>query len=287
MKILTAAAAGICFGVRDALDVLAAIDDPQSVAIYGELVHNDIVLYQLESRGFQTIGETERDDLPEASRIVITAHGLSQRRRQQLETAGKTLIDATCPLVSRVHQAAQGLARAGAFVVVIGQPHHVEVAGIVGDLDWFTVVSSRASVGTYPAAKIGVVCQTTFPRDEATAIRQQIEARNPGAEVHWVDTICQPTKDRQQALIDLMEHVQAMVVVGGRRSHNTHRLVDTCRARGLTAFHVEHADELDPRWFDGIETVGLTAGTSTLPETLQQVHERLLAIAAKQCPSKP
>ncbi len=125
-----------------------------------------------------------------------------------------------------------------------------------------------------------MVAQTTFPSAEAAAIRQQIARANPSARIEWVDTICQPTKDRQQALQDLLARVQAVVVVGGAHSHNTRRLVETCRQRPVAVFAVEGAADVDPAWFVGLTTVGLTAGTSTLPETLQQVHERLLAIAA-------
>jgi 4-hydroxy-3-methylbut-2-enyl diphosphate reductase len=191
------------------------------------------------------------------------------------------LIDTTCPLVARVHRAAQELFQSGAFIVVIGRPDHVEVEGIIGDLESFAVVSCVADVAAYPVQRIGVVCQTTFPDDEAATIRRQIALCNPKAEIEWVDTICQPTKDRQQALTELLDQVQVVVVVGGRRSHNTRRLVDACRQRGLPAFHVEHSGELDPAWFAGFETVGLTAGTSTLPETIQQVHDRLTMIASE------
>jgi 4-hydroxy-3-methylbut-2-enyl diphosphate reductase len=280
MKILTASVAGSCFGVRDALEMLNRIEQPDSVAIYGELVHNDIVLHQLETRGFHTISETHRAAIPDEPNVVITAHGISHRRRQELTDAGKTLIDTTCPLVERVHRAAQDFSQSGAFVVVIGKPGHVEVEGITGDLESFAVVPSIAEACTYAAATIGIVCQTTFPCDEAAAIRRQIEHCNPEAEIRWADTICQPTKDRQKALSDLLDQVEAMVVVGGRRSHNTQRLIDACRQRGVVAWHVEEAAEIDPSWFDGFETVGLTAGTSTLPETLQQVHDRLIAIAS-------
>lgn len=286
MRVITAKAAGMCFGVRDALAALDGVDQPGSVAIYGELVHNDIVLHQLELRGFQQLPETGREELPTAAQIVITAHGISDNRRQQLVAAGKSLIDTTCPLVARVHRAAQGLAQSGAFVVVIGRAGHVEVEGIVGDLEAFAVVPSVTAVGTYPSQTIGVVCQTTFPVDEAAAIRRQIAACNSAAEIRWVDTICQPTKDRQRALSELLDEVEAVVVVGGSHSHNTRRLVDACRQRGLAAFHVEHAGELDPDWFDDFETIGLTAGTSTLPETLHQVEERLLEIAAELTPAR-
>lgn len=286
MKVITASAAGMCFGVRDALRALEDVERPDSVAIFGELVHNEIVLHQLETRGFQQQAETERNTLPEAARVVITAHGISDRRRHELVAAGKTLIDTTCPLVVRVHRAAQDLARAGAFVVVIGRPQHVEVDGITGDLEHFAVVPTVAAVESWPAARIGVVCQTTFPVEDAAAIRRQIELLNPSATVEWVDTICQPTKDRQRALTELLEQVEAVVVVGGAHSHNTRRLVETCRRRGLVAFHVEHAGELDAEWFEDLNTVGLTAGTSTLPETLAEVEVRLSEIAEEMRASR-
>lgn len=279
MKIVTAVASGMCFGVRDALQALSVIKEPDSVAIYGELVHNDVVLQQLDVRGFQQVSESQRDQIPAAPHIVVTAHGISQRQRQQFTDAGKTVIDTTCPLVTRVHRAAQELAEWGAFVVVIGGSRHVEVQGIVGDLDSFAVVGTVADVAFYDAGLIGVICQTTFPVDEAAAIRDRIATCNPGAEIRWIDTICQPTKDRQQALNDLCDQVEAVVVVGGRHSHNTQRLADACRKRGRAVFHVQDASELNPEWFDGFETVGVTAGTSTLPETLEQVGQRLREIA--------
>ena len=285
MKVITAAATGMCFGVRDALETLSGLDEPRSVAIYGELVHNETVLYQLQTRGFQQVAETERTTIPAASQIVITAHGISDRRRQTLVAAGKSLIDTTCPLVTRLHRAARELAEANVFVVVIGRADHVEVQGVTDDLESFAVVRSVADVGTYSAKRIGIVSQTTFPTAEAAAIRRQIAASNPTATIQWIDTICQPTKDRQQALNELLAQVRTVVVVGGRQSHNTLHLVSTCRQSGAKVFHVEQPIELDPNWFEGVETVGLTAGTSTLPETLLQVHDRLVAIASHEpCP---
>ncbi|MCA9094312.1 MAG: 4-hydroxy-3-methylbut-2-enyl diphosphate reductase [Planctomycetaceae bacterium] len=286
MQIILSTPAGICFGVRDALQILDSIPDPSSVAIYGELVHNDIVLHQLETQGFHNISETNRPELPSSERIVITAHGISDRRRDELLAAGKTLIDTTCPLVARLHRNALDLAHSGNFVVIIGRPNHVEILGLTGDLESFAVVPDIASVTAYPTAKIGIIAQTTFPSDEAAAIRAQIEITNPTAEITWIDTICQPTKDRQQALHDLLDQVEAVVVVGGRRSHNTLRLVELCRQRGRGVQHVERADELNSDWFDDYDTVGLTAGTSTLPETLHQVHTRLLAIAKSRAHSQ-
>ena len=218
-------------------------------------------------------------DAPAPSRIVITAHGISDRRRRDLISAGKQLIDTTCPLVTRVHRAAQEWAGRGAFVVVIGQPDHVEIQGIIEDLESFAVVATEDDVKTYAVDEIAIISQTTFPLEAAARIRQRIEALNPRADLHWIDTICQPTKDRQQALQDLLKQVEAVVVVGGRNSNNTRRLVDKCRQEGVAAFHIQAATELDPQWFIGFQTVGLTAGTSTLPETFHAVRQRLESIS--------
>jgi 4-hydroxy-3-methylbut-2-enyl diphosphate reductase len=287
MKIITATSSGMCFGVRDALESLARIDQPDSFAIYGELVHNDVVLVQLETRGFHQILETNRVETPPEPNVIITAHGISDRRRRELVSAGKTLIDTTCPLVTRVHRAAQEWSHTGAFIVVIGKPDHVEVQGITEDLDSFAVVATVGDVKNFSVDQIAIVCQTTFPVDEAAVIRRHIQDLNPDTSIHWIDTICQPTKDRQQALQDLLNNVQAVVVVGGHHSNNTRRLVDKCRQVGVTTFHIQDAAELDPQWFVGFESVGLTAGTSTLPETLQAVLDRLELIAAtfNSCPT--
>lgn len=279
MNVVVATAAGMCFGVRDALAILETLDSPCSVAIDGELVHNDVVLHQLNLRGFQQICETSRDSIPDADRVVVTAHGISDLRRQTLINAGKTLVDTTCPLVRRVHHAAQAFANAGAFVVVLGKLGHVEVRGIVEDLVKCAVVPEVSAVERWDASLIGIVCQTTFPLDDVAAIRNRIAELNPQATIRFRDTVCQPTKDRQRALQDLLPQVDAVVVVGGRQSHNTRRLVEACQAGGLPVRQIQEAAELDLSWLAKFETVGLTAGTSTLPETLREVHTRMLDAA--------
>ena len=275
MKVISATALGMCFGVRDALNVIQSIESPATTAIYGELVHNEIVVADLQVRGFQQVTEASRGLVPAAPNVLITAHGISDRKRKQLESAGKQLLDTTCPLVTRAHHAARDMARAGRFVIVIGRSGHVEVQGIVGDLEDFVVVSRPVEVRHYPAQRIGVIAQTTFPTDEATTIRQAIATCNPDADIAWVDTICQPTKDRQQALVDLLGVVDAVVVVGGSNSHNTQRLLQTCRASGKPAYLVQTANQLRAEWFANFKNVGLTAGTSTLNETVEEVRRAL------------
>lgn len=272
MRIIRADVLGMCFGVRDALKIMDDIDAPERVTIHGELVHNEKVLDDLSDRGFRMVGEKQRVSLPMTETVLITAHGVSNKERTRLAQAGKKLIDTTCPLVTRAHQAAQKLQTAGYHVLVIGKRGHVEVQGIVEDLDSYDVIQSVDEVRAYPHAKLGIMCQTTTPTRHADEIRSAIKAKNPRAEIRFADTICHPTKDHQKALERLIDEVEAMIVVGGFNSNNTRQLVLRCQARGLPAYHVQGPEDLRPEWFDGIDVVGMTAGTSTLDTTIDAVE---------------
>lgn len=282
MKIIRADAMGMCFGVRDALALIEDIESPEAVTIHGELVHNEVVLSRLRERGFHMSGEDARDGVPDSPAVLVTAHGISDRERGRLEAAGKRLVDTTCPLVERVHSAAQRLQAEGYHVIVIGQAGHVEVRGIVEDLDSYYVVGSADDVAHYPHSRLGVICQSTVPESEARVVLAAIEAVNPSAELRFVDTVCKPTKDRQSALESLLPNIDTLVVVGGHNSNNTKKLVRRGTEAGLRAFHVQHAGELEASWFEQSERVGLTAGTSTLPETIDEVDRTLREIAAQR-----
>ena len=278
MRVIRATALGMCFGVRDALAAMEQIADPAGVTVHGELVHNEEVIRRLDERGFAMNPEAGRTSLPLTERVVITAHGVSEKERTRLLDAGKELIDTTCPLVRRVHDAAQALRRDGYFVLVIGKPDHVEVQGIVGDLERYEVVPNAAAARRYGEGRLGVICQSTTPPEEAGRVVIAIRAANPGAEVKYVDTICRPTKERQQAARELIGQVEALVVVGGRHSNNTRQLAWLAEARGLPVAHVQTADDLDPDWIAPFRVVGLTAGTSTLESTVDEVERALLQI---------
>lgn len=276
MQVIVADVMGMCFGVRDALTALAEVDQPERITIHGELVHNETVLVQLQARGFRMVGEHERGGVPATERVMITAHGVSQRERQRLAAAGKELLDTTCPLVERAHNAAQKLQRQGRHVLVIGKPGHVEVQGIVEDLDSYDIVPHAAAVKTYPQNRLGIMCQTTTPERLVREVRRAVAAKNPHADIHFIDTVCHPTKDHQQALEKLLGEVELMIVVGGRNSNNTRQLVEHCHERGVPAYHIQSADDLRREWFTGIDRVGLTAGTSTLDTSIEEVHRALL-----------
>ncbi|MFN8824257.1 MAG: 4-hydroxy-3-methylbut-2-enyl diphosphate reductase [Planctomycetota bacterium] len=279
MQVMRADELGMCFGVRDALAALAQVDDPAAVTIHGELVHNPEVLGWLHRRGFPQSPEDARA-VPATPFVMVTAHGISERERQRLQQAGKQLLDTTCPLVKKAHAAAQQLQQDGRRVVVLGKPGHVEVRGLVEDLREPLVLAGLADVVTWPDARLGVVAQTTTPVDLVERLLAAIRAANPHADVAYVDTVCAPTKARIQALERLLPQVDALVVVGGRDSNNTRQLVVRGEAAGVRTCHVAHVRELDAVWFAGVKVVGLTAGTSTLPRTVDEVHGFLLRLAA-------
>lgn len=279
MNVIVASEFGMCFGVRDALAEAHRVASPRDTTVYGELVHNRQVVGELETRGFSFTDEADRSRVPDTPKVLITAHGISDRERRRLTDAGKALIDTTCPLVHRVHLIARRLGREGYFVIVIGKRGHVEVRGIVGDLDASLVVEGPDEIAQYDAARIGVVCQTTTPPSVADEVRAAIVAGNPSSEVRFIDTICHPTRARQDAVRELLDKVDALVVVGGPRSNNTRELANLARRYGVPALQVERPDDLDPQWFRDHLVVGLTAGTSTPDATVRAVHQALLDLA--------
>ncbi len=271
---------GMCFGVRDALVLMESLDDPGSVTVHGELVHNPVVLQDLRVRGFHLGSESADRAVPGTERVLITAHGVSDRERARLTSAGKTLIDTTCPLVERVHRRAKQLSTRVNHVVVIGRPGHVEVRGIVEDLPSATVVPDVESVAEYPFAKLGVVCQTTTPPHLARAVLAAIRAANPHAEVEYAETICAPTREHQKALDRLLTEVDCVVVVGGANSNNTLELARLAEHAGVRAVRVADASELHAGHLAGATRVGLTAGTSTLARTVDAVEARIGELVA-------
>lgn len=280
MNIIRAEEMGMCFGVRDALKIIDAIGDPTQVTIHGELVHNPVVTRRLAEVGFRQLPEGGREVAAPTPLVLITAHGVSDAERRRLEAAEKRLIDATCPLVRRVHEAAKALEAEGRHVLLIGKPGHVEVQGVVGDLGRCDVIGAVDQVRRYESRRLGIVCQTTMPPDVVVEVSDRIRLLNLEADIRLVDTVCLPTRMRQQAMHELIRRVDAVVVVGGRNSNNTRHLVELCRRYQTPAYRVESASDLEPEWFADLSTIGLTAGTSTLDETIEEVHQALERIGA-------
>lgn len=265
---------GMCFGVRDALALAETTARQGSVSILGQLVHNPLVRSRLTRLGANEI-PLESPSAPQA-RVMITAHGASDAVRQDWRQRGYHVADATCPLVRRAHEQLRKLVGEGFHPVVIGTPGHVEVRGLTGDFPGANVIQAEEDFSTLPAGlPLGIISQTTQPITRVLALVHRLRTLRPAQTIRFCDTVCQPTKDRQRALHELCGEVDLVVVIGGRNSNNTLHLLAEARSLGLDAHHVESAVDLRPEWFAGIERVGITAGTSTLPETVEAVRKRL------------
>jgi len=278
MRILRAAHLGMCFGVRDAIDLAVRRSDAAPLTVLGDLVHNDAVLAGLRARGIATAS----DPSGVATRtVMVTAHGTSERALARTRALGLEVVDATCPLVHVAHRAVQALVRDGYHPVIIGQRGHVEVRGLTEDLDDFDVVLDEADIRALaPRPRIGVAAQTTQPIDRVRRLVAGIRQRFAGADVRFVDTVCRPTKQRQTAAIDLAREADVVIVVGGASSNNTRQLVETCARHCARVHHVQTDADLCAEWFRDAGTVGLTAGTSTPDDVVDRVESRIRAISA-------
>lgn len=284
MRIILAEHFGICFGVRDAIVQAEELGRAAPLTILGELVHNPVVRERLRQQGIQEAHlDHSVNDSSLSKRVMVTAHGASDRKREAWRKAGFDLADGTCPLVRHAHAQLKHLVHAGYFPIVIGQRGHVEVRGLTEDFPEAVVIEGADDLVRLPRReRYGVISQTTQPVGHVRAMVVQIQQHNPQAEVRFVDTVCKPTKDRQRALQKLLVEADLIVVVGGHASNNTRQLTETCRRNGRRAIQVEQADELKPGDFAGVAVVGLTAGTSTMLETVQAVSRRLEQIAVER-----
>jgi 4-hydroxy-3-methylbut-2-enyl diphosphate reductase len=279
MEVRMADHLGMCFGVRDAITLALDLTSQGPLTILGDLVHNPDVVARMDAAGAVRVQQPEQVQTPS---VLLTAHGTADRVKLQLRQQGLEVHDATCPLVKRVHLAIARLIEEGRHPVVIGKANHVEVRGLVGDLDEFTIVEDEAGLEQLrdhltqnPVARLGVVAQTTQPLERVLELTEALRRRYPDADVRFVDTVCQPTKDRQQALRQLAAETDVVVVVGGPDSNNSRKLTELARQLGRPAYQVASAAELRPEWFLGCRVVGLTAGTSTPDPVIEEVRNWL------------
>jgi len=270
---------GLCFGVRDAIAQVEQLAGQAPLTILGELVHNPLVRERLAAKGARE-GSLQHVASAPSAQVMITAHGASDTAKTAWRGAGFGVADGTCPLVRHAHGELRTLVELGCLPVVIGQRGHVEVLGLTGDFPETCVLESEAEIAALPVhARYGVISQTTQPIEKVRALVEALRRARPASEVLFRDTVCQPTKSRQNAVRKLIAECDTLVVVGGRNSNNTRQLVEAGRAAGLATHHVERAEELEEAWFADAEIVGITAGTSTLKETVAEVRARLEGIA--------
>jgi 4-hydroxy-3-methylbut-2-enyl diphosphate reductase len=279
---------GMCFGVRDAVDLALRLTRQGPLTILGDLVHNPDVVADLDAAG---AARASRAEDVRTRALLLTAHGTSQRVRLHLREQGHQVHDATCPLVRRVHLALERLVAEGRYPVVLGQAGHVEVRGLVGDFNEYTVLLSEREVEALApwverGRPLGVVAQTTQPIERVLQLVGAIRRRFPAADVRFIDTVCQPTKDRQDAMHRLAAEVDVVVVVGGPDSNNSRKLTELARQLGRRAYQVAGVADLRPEWFAGVGVVGVTAGTSTPENTIEAVRAWLEALPRSPAPAR-
>jgi 4-hydroxy-3-methylbut-2-enyl diphosphate reductase len=280
MNIIRAEHLGMCFGVRDAIALAVQTARAKPVTVLGDLVHNETVLADLRSRGIEFSRQAADVGTPT---VMITAHGASERSIQRVRSRGLEVLEATCPLVHLAHRAITDLVKQGYFPVIVGKRDHVEVRGMTEDLTDFGVILSEADVyHLKERPRFGVAAQTTQPIGRVRNLVELIRERFPLSEVRFVDTVCQPTKQRQNAAVELAQSCDVVIVIGGAHSNNTHELVHTCARHCASVFHVQTAAELQWSWVQGARTVGITAGTSTPDVLIDGVEQWLVQHAQAQ-----
>ena len=283
-RILVAQHYGMCFGVHDALAATEKVASRRPATILGELVHNEVVGQRLNALGARE-GKLEAAGATTAD-VIVTAHGAADRDRKRWKDAGYRVTDTTCPLVRRAHVALSRLVLEGYTPIVIGKKGHVEVEGLTGDFPGAHVVLNDSEVETLPfSERFGVVAQTTQPIERVEDLLEKIRRRHPTAEVVFKDTVCQPTKERQKALEQLCDVAEIVLVVGGHNSNNSLQLVEKARRRGCRAERVTRSTEIREHWLSGARVVGVTAGTSTLKESVEGVLRHLERLGGRRMAS--
>jgi 4-hydroxy-3-methylbut-2-enyl diphosphate reductase len=283
MEILLAREMGFCFGVRRAVEMMEeATQQTGPMVSLGSVVHNPQVVERLKEQGLDVIATIDQVD---SRPVAITAHGVSESVVRQLERAGASIVDTTCPIVTRSQQWAKRLTEEGFAVIVYGDPNHKEVKGVLGWAGGKAIaVPSIDAIDELPAdlpGRVGVLSQTTETEGHfAEFVRALLERRmDQISELRVINTLCNATTSQQAAARELAHDVDLMVVVGGRESANTRHLAEVARDEGVETYHVESADDIDAAWLTGHERVGVTAGASTPDDAIDAVVARLRVLA--------
>lgn len=272
MRVLLARPRGFCAGVVRAIDIVDIALKKYSPPVYvrKEIVHNQAVVSDFRSRGVVFIDDL--DEAPANSLVIFSAHGVSPEVRDRARARGLRVIDATCPLVTKVHLEVHRFLREGFTLLLIGHRSHDEVEGTLGEAPGqIQLVETENDVDRLtvaPGARVMILTQTTLSLDETRGLVAAIRRRFPDAQTPPKDDICYATQNRQDAVKELLARgIDLLLVVGSKNSSNSQRLVDVARQAGCTAYLIDHAAEIHPAWLTGVRAVGLTAGASA-PEHL-------------------
>ncbi|MBL0058903.1 MAG: 4-hydroxy-3-methylbut-2-enyl diphosphate reductase [Elusimicrobia bacterium] len=274
MKVLLARPRGFCAGVVRAIDIVDIALKRFSPPVYvrKEIVHNRAVVEDFKARGVVFIDHL--DEAPEGSLVIFSAHGVSPEVRARAEARRLRVIDATCPLVTKVHLEVHRFLREGYQLVLIGHRSHDEVDGTLGEapgqIQLVECVDDVAHLNIPPRGRVMILTQTTLSLNETRDVIAAIKQRFPDAQTPPKDDICYATQNRQDAVQDLVGRgIELLLVVGSKNSSNSQRLVDVARQSGCPAHLIDRSGEIDPAWLVGARIVGVTAGASA-PEHLVQ-----------------
>lgn len=284
MQVIKARELGFCMGVRRAVDMMEeAASDLGPITSLGSTVHNPQVVDKLRARGVDVIATLDAVD---ARPVAITAHGVAPSVLRELEARGATVVDTTCPIVTRAQQWAKKLTDEGFGVIVFGDPEHKEVRGILGWANGKVITMRSADdldtpLPDWMPSRVGVLSQTTETEGHFAHFVQKLLSAHMDriSELRVINTLCNATTSQQAATQELAQDVDLMIVVGGRESANTRHLAEVAREQGTKTYHVESADEIDAAWLAGRGKIGVAAGASTPDAVIDDVVARLYALA--------
>jgi 4-hydroxy-3-methylbut-2-enyl diphosphate reductase len=276
VEIKRAKTQGFCFGVAITVKKAEeAVASGQKVTTLGHVVHNRQMVAQLESKG---LVNADSVDEVESGTLFVRAHGLPVSVYEKAQEKGLQVLDATCPMVTKIHVQAEKLRADGYKIVVIGDPNHAEVKGTLSHVPGAWCIQAPEDVDALPrASRVGVVVQSTWSGTQFAEIVRRLTAKY--YEIRAVNTICTDTHNRQFEASNLSKEVEVMVVVGGKHSANTRHLAELSSSNGAKTYHIEGPDELEPHWFRGVKVAGLMSGASTPGWLVDQVAERMEALS--------
>ena len=269
MNIRLAEESGFCFGVKKALDRINAISDKKNVYVLGKLIHNPQVISNLKKEGVKFVDSI--DEIKDGT-LVISAHGASDDIIEGVNLKGLKMIDTTCPLVKNVHNITKNLEMQGYRIIIFGDKEHTEVKGIKGNLKDPIIINSVSELDELKEGRYALVSQTTQDVVEFNEISEEL--KNKVEDLVISDTICSATKARQENAKKLAKEVELMIVIGGYNSANTKRLKDIC-GEIIETKHIENSNELDKKWFNGKDNIGITAGASTPESVVNEVIDKI------------
>jgi 4-hydroxy-3-methylbut-2-enyl diphosphate reductase len=278
-RVLVAGPRSFCAGVVRAIDIVEQLLERHGPPVYvrHEIVHNVHVVRDLEARG--AIFVDSEDDVPEGARVVLSAHGVAPSVYERCAERGLEVVDAVCPLVSKVHAEARRYAAGGHKIALVGHAGHVEVEGTMGEApDSIVLVETPEDVEQLEledGQRLAYLTQTTLSLDDTADVVDALRERAPDLVGPPSADICYATQNRQDAVKRVCEEATLVLVVGSETSSNANRLVEVARSRGAEAYLIDDETDLDPAWLVGHETVGLTAGASSPEVLVERVVDRL------------